>query len=111
MLNHAGASFSPRCVDTRVTKEVRDGTATYSGSKTGYQGILDSQVDAGSWPTLINIEPPVDTDADGMPDAWEIEMKLDPAVANANGKSLSTAYDNIEVYINSLVGMIVAISR
>jgi hypothetical protein len=42
-----------------------------------------------------------------MPDAWEIEMKLNPNVANANGKDLSTAYDNIEVYMNSLVKNII----
>lgn len=108
VLNYAGASLSRDAVDSRVTDEVRNGTATFNGSKTSYPGILDSQTDAGSWPVLESLEPPVDADADGMPDAWEIEMKLDPAVANANGKNLSTAYDNIEVYINSLVGTIVA---
>ena len=45
----------------------------------------------------------LDSDNDGMPDAWEIANKLDPNVANANGRELSTAYDNIEVYFNSLV--------
>jgi hypothetical protein len=35
------------------------------------------------------------------------EMKLNPNVANANGKDLSTAYDNIEVYMNSLVKNII----
>ena len=29
--------------------------------------------------------------------------ELDPNKANANGNDLSSAYDNIEVYINSLV--------
>ena len=45
----------------------------------------------------------MDTDGDGMPDTWEIERKLSPTVANANGKDLSTGYDNIEVYLNSIV--------
>jgi len=30
-------------------------------------------------------------------------MKLDPNKDQANGRDLSTAYDNVEVYINSLV--------
>ncbi|MCW5912348.1 MAG: pectate lyase [Cyclobacteriaceae bacterium] len=103
VLKYAGASLSRDAVDTRVTNEVRNGTSTYNGSKTGYAGILDSQADAGCWPVLNSTTPPVDTDGDGMPDVWEIEMKLDPNTANANGRELSTAYDNIEVYINSLV--------
>ena len=38
-----------------------------------------------------------------MPDAWETAKGLNPNVANANGRNLSTGYDNIEVYVNSLV--------
>jgi hypothetical protein len=108
VLNYAGASLKRDAVDTRIVGEVRNGTATFSGSKTGYPGILDSQTDVGGWPVLASLTPPIDTDNDGMPDDWEIEMKLDPNKANANAKELSTAYDNIEVYINSLVAGIVA---
>lgn len=106
VLNYAGASLVRDAVDKRVVEEVQNGTATYSGSKTSYPGILDSQTDAGGWPVLSTTQAPLDTDGDGMPDAWEIEMKLDPTKANANGKDLSTAYDNIEVYLNSLVSSI-----
>lgn len=38
-----------------------------------------------------------------MPDDWEIAKKLDPKKIDAAERNLSTAYDNIEVYINSLV--------
>lgn len=107
VLSHAGASLARDAVDTRVVNEVRNGTVTYNGSKTGYPGILDSQADAGGWPVLNSTSAPVDSDQDGMPDAWELEMKLDPATANANGKQLSTGYDNVEVYMNSLVKAIV----
>jgi len=103
VLKYAGACLSRDAVDTRVVDEVKNGTTTYSGSKTGYPGILDSQTDAGGWPALATLTLPVDTDNDGMPDEWEITMKLDPNKANANGKDLSTAYDNVEVYINALV--------
>jgi hypothetical protein len=111
VLNYAGASFSRDAVDTRIVNEVRNGTATYSGSKTGYAGILDSQTDAGSWPVLASEAAPLDTDGDGMPDAWEVEMLLDPTKVNASGRNLSTGYDNIEVYINSLVKDITSLQK
>ncbi len=107
VLSFAGASFVRDAVDTRIANEVRDGTVTFNGSKTGFPGILDSQADAGSWPVLNSLPAPADSDGDGMPDAWELEMKLDPAKANANEKQLSTGYDNVEVYINSLVKSII----
>lgn len=103
VLNYAGANFSRDAVDARIVEEVRSGTATYNGSKTGYAGILDSQTDVGGWPVLESITPLVDSDTDGMPDAWELEMLLDPNFPNANVRNLSTAYDNIEVYINGIV--------
>lgn len=103
VLLYAGASYKRDAVDTRVTNEVKNGTVTYNGSKTGFKGIIDSQTDVGSWPTLNQTTVLKDTDGDGMPDDWEIANKLDPNKANANGRDLSSAYDNIEVYINSLI--------
>ncbi|TJY68484.1 pectate lyase [Sphingobacterium alkalisoli] len=103
VLEKAGASYKRDAVDARVVQEVRDGTATYCGSKTGYAGIIDSQVDVGGWPVLVQTTPLIDTDGDGMPDAWETANNLDPNVPNANGRDLSEVYDNIEVYFNSLV--------
>jgi hypothetical protein len=106
VLKYAGASLSRDAVDMRVVDEVKNGTITYSGSKTGYAGIIDSQTDVGNWPVLTSLTAPQDSDLDGMPDAWEITMKLNPNVANANGKELSTGYDNIEIYLYSLVKQI-----
>nr|WP_294899227.1 pectate lyase [uncultured Pedobacter sp.] len=103
VLLYSGASLKRDAVDTRVVKDVKDGTATFSGSKTGLPGIIDTQKDVGGWPTLVQTTAPLDTDGDGMPDDWETANKLDPKTANANGRDLSTGYDNIEVYLNSLV--------
>lgn len=75
-------------------------------------GLIDSQKDlkpsgAGSnwsaWPTLKSLPQVTDSDNDGMPDEWETANGLNPNKYDANGRNLSTAYDNIEVYINSLV--------
>jgi hypothetical protein len=41
-----------------------------------------------------------------MPDQWEVINKLGHQKSNANDRNLSTAYDNIEVYLNSLVKQI-----
>src|SRR5690606_21978945 len=98
VLLYGGASYKRDAVDTRVISEVKNGTAAYSGSKTGKKGIIDSQEDVGGWPQLKQLPPPADADGDGMPDEWEIANNLDPNTANANGRDLSTAYDNIEVY-------------
>ncbi|MBD1421143.1 fibronectin type III domain-containing protein [Sphingobacterium chuzhouense] len=103
VLEKAGASYKRDAVDQRVVKEVKDGTTTYNGSKTGFPGIIDSQTDVGGWPTLAQTTPPTDTDGDGIPDAWEIANNLDPNIPNANGRDLSEVYDNIEMYFNSLV--------
>lgn len=75
-------------------------------------GLIDSQNDLkptgasanwSAWPTLKSEPAPTDTDGDGMPDEWEKAHGLNPNAYDANGHDLSTAYDNIEVYINSLV--------
>ncbi len=47
--------------------------------------------------------PPADTDSDGMPDTWEIGKGLNPAVANHNARTLSSAgYTDLEVYLQEL---------
>ncbi len=66
-------------------------------------GIIDTQKAVGGWPKLKSLKPSVDTDGDGMPDYWEKKFGLDPQTKNNEKRDLSSSYDNIEVYINSLV--------
>ena len=103
VLNFAGASYKRDAVDARIVNDVRTGSATFKGSVSGLPGIIDTQKDVGGWPVLNSLPAPKDTDGDGMPDDWETANGLDANVANGNGKNLSQVYDNIEVYINSLV--------
>lgn len=103
VLLYGGASYKRDGVDVRILKEVKDGTVTFNGSKTGKRGIIDSQADVGGWPILAQGTVLKDTDTDGMPDDWEIAKGLDPKLPNASGKNLSTGYDNIEVYLNEIV--------
>ena len=103
VLDSAGAILPKRdAVDIRIVNETRTGTETFGGMFGAAKGIIDLPSTVGGWPTYNSTTPPTDTDSDGMPDAWETSKGLDPKAANANGRNLSTAYDNIEVYINSI---------
>jgi hypothetical protein len=107
VLDNAGAILPKRdAVDTRIIQEVRTGVETYGGSYTGGQagqvsGIIDTQASIG-WPVYNSATPPVDTDHDGMPDDWETAHGLNPKLADNNKHNLSTGYDNLEVYLNSI---------
>lgn len=119
VLQHAGSSRSRDAIDSRLVEETRGGTTTYKGLNPGNSapyprpGIIDSQddlkptgagTDWSAWPSLAEGTSPIDGDGDGMPDAWETAMGLDPKTPDAGGRHLSTAYDNIEVYLNELAG-------
>lgn len=103
VLELGGASLVRDALDLRIVQETRQGTFTFNGSKGSTKGIIDSQEDVGGWPELKSLPAPADTSGDGMPDAWKITHGLNPAKDDANGHDLSTAYDNVEVYLNSLV--------
>ncbi|HYG17961.1 MAG TPA: pectate lyase [Ohtaekwangia sp.] len=101
VLEKAGASLARDPVDARIAREVRTGTASSGKNK---DGIIDSQNDVGGWPALKSAPPLKDSDADGMPDEWEVRQKLNAHdAADANGRSISGEYDNVEVYLNDLV--------
>ena len=54
--------------------------------------------------TLAGGTAPVDTDKDGMPDAWETKYGLNPNdPSDATGDFDKTGYTNIEKYINGIV--------
>lgn len=103
VLNYGGANLVRDAVDTRIIDNVKNKSYSFEGSNGGTKGIIDSQTDVGGWPDLKSNTLLIDTDNDGMPDFWEVENKLDPLVNNATKNQLSTAYSNIEVYLNSIV--------
>ncbi|WP_310687458.1 hypothetical protein [Aliifodinibius sp. S!AR15-10] len=104
VLDFAGASLVRDTVDARIVYDTRTGTATFTdGGNGSTNGLIDTQSAVGGWPELESDPAPEDSDSDGMPDEWEKEVNLDPEVKETNGHDLSTGYENIEVYINSLV--------
>ena len=55
---------------------------------------------------LETCAPPADSDADGMPDAWESANSLDPDVVD-HDTVMPSGYTAIEVFINELAEEIV----
>ena len=106
VLKHVGASLKRDAIDKRIISDVVNGTFTAQGSAGSINGIIDSQKDVGGWPVLSSLPVFLDSDGDGMPDQWEVINKLGHQKSNANDRNLSTAFDNIEVYLNSLVKQI-----
>ncbi len=104
VLAFAGASFKRDKVDARIANETLTGTYTYTGSNGSINGLIDSQTDVGGWPSYESLPARLDSDGDGIPDAWEIQFGLDPNDAtDGSTYELSTMFTNVEVYLNSLV--------
>ena len=96
-------------LDQRVIRETRTGGFTHRGRKGGLPGIIDSQSDLGPapWPEYRTYDVPVDSDHDGMPDAWESGHGLNPhsapgdfsdAIADPDGDG----YTRLKEYLNGL---------
>lgn len=110
VLAYVGASLYRDEVDARYVEETKTGTATYKGSVTKSDGIIDLVSDVNGY-TETNFgkgsrPSGFDSDKDGIPDEWEKANGLNPNDASdALTYSLDAKgyYTNIEVYANSLV--------
>lgn len=118
VLDNVGATFPKRdAVDTRVIKTVRTGKAIYEKDAEPFvspyvkrrlpadsykQGIITDIRQVGGLPEYKGT-PYIDSDGDGMPDAWEVKYGLNPndpsdAVLDCNGDG----YTNIEKFIHGI---------
>ena len=100
VLAGAGCSLHRDQVDALVVADVK------SLGKSGQ--LWSSQTATGlgnsGYGTLAGGTAPVDTDKDGMPDAWETKYGLNPNdPSDATGDFDKTGYTNIEKYINGIV--------
>lgn len=96
----AGASLHRDQVDALVVADLT------SLGKTGSLWTTQTATGLGNsgYGTLAGGTAPVDTDQDGMPDAWEIKYGLNPNnAADATGDFDHTGYTNLEKYINGIV--------
>ena len=133
VLQYAGASFARDRIDARIAEETRNGTFTYEGSnlnpkdkdgkavERSYKGLIDTQtdVDDGTWvnrwpvyaATAEQSDRIKDSDADGMPDWFELQFGLDKSDRNDAGAvtlDKNGRYTNLEMYLHYLVKDIVA---
>jgi pectate lyase len=94
VLPKVGASLPKRDpVDTRLIGHV--------WNHTGH--IIDSQKQVGGWPELKGGKVPLDSDNDGIPDAWEIKHGMNPHDASDASQIGKYGYSNIEEYLNGAV--------
>jgi hypothetical protein len=104
VLAKAGCSLVRDAVDTRIVKEVREGSYTYTGSKGSKNVFIDTQSDVGGWPELKSAERPKDSDYDFIPDEWETQFGLNPNdPEDARMTTLVTGHTNLDVYLCHLV--------
>jgi hypothetical protein len=105
ILKNAGAVLPKRdSLDERIINDVIKRTGRFVDVQGGYPHGTAYEKTINAWPVLKSLPPLKDTDADGMPDDWEIKNGLNPNDAlDASAYKLSKVYTNIEVYINSLV--------
>ncbi|RYU78571.1 pectate lyase [Hymenobacter persicinus] len=98
-LQRAGASLHRDAVDRRLLQEL-------TSLGTLGQIIRDENEAPMAGPGAVKGgQAPLDTDQDGMPDAWEIRYKLNPKDA-ADGRldADHDGYTNVEEYLQQLVG-------
>lgn len=119
VLDNVGATLPKRdIVDKRVLHEVKTGEVYYEkglNPESFYQfehrrlaadsyknGIITDIRQVGGYPEYKG-KPYLDSDGDGMPDAWEIANGLDPFdPTDANKDCTGDGYTNIEKYINGI---------
>jgi hypothetical protein len=99
VLASVGATLPRRdAVDTRIVHHVRTATVL-PGTR---QGIITDVVQVGGYPPYRG-SPRMDSDGDGIPDAWEREHGLAPHDPTDAAKDRDgDGYANIEEYINSI---------
>ena len=124
VLDHAGTFWWNRTpLEARIVHEVRTGggaiikTGTQVASISGYEypattgGPTYTEPNGGATLPLFDglplfplVSRPAgfDTDLDGMPDGWETNHGLNPALADHNGDHDADGYTNLEEYLNEL---------
>lgn len=104
VLTNAGAILPIRdTLDARIVNDVQECKGRIIDVQGGHPHGTPYSISATAWPALATAPAPIDNDGDGIPDAWETVLKLNPADAtDATIKSTPSGYDNIEIYLHRL---------
>ncbi len=103
-LRLSGCSLVRDSADDRLIRDIRERKGR----------LIDSQKEVGGWDPAPEARRAAnwDTDADGMPDAWELSHGLDPRnPEDRNARRKKDGYTNLEEYLNSLVPQSPAIAK
>src|SRR5262249_25018394 len=93
VLGDVGATLPKRdTTDARIVADVKNRTGK----------IIRYEKDLGDWPTYAGGKAPVDSDNDGIPDAWEKAHGLNPNDPSDALRITLDGYTNLEHYLNSL---------
>jgi hypothetical protein len=94
-LAKSGSSLVRDEVDERLIESIINRTGK----------VIDSQEEVGGWDPYPSVVRPAgfDTDEDGMPDAWERKVNLNPMdPADGNEDRNKDGFTNLEEYLNNL---------
>jgi hypothetical protein len=81
--------------DLRIIHDVETGTASVG------DGIINAPKEVGGYLNYRSLVPALDSDHDGMPDAWERRYGLNPTdPADGNADTDKDGYSNVEEYLN-----------
>ena len=109
VLQGAGCVLPVRdAVDQRIITEVQNRTGGIIDVQGGYPHGTPISVSEVAWPVLSCGPAPVDSDHDGMPDAYELTNGLNPNNAADRQNIASNGYTNLENYLNGLVTVVTA---
>ncbi|MGC4030265.1 MAG: hypothetical protein QM754_00760 [Tepidisphaeraceae bacterium] len=93
----AGNSLHRDAIDQRQIDQLK------SFGKLGKNPQTEADVGGAPATQPANTNAPVDTDRDGIPDAWETAHGLSPTDPNDGKQLTASGYTNLETYLNSLV--------
>jgi len=103
-IDKVGASFKRDTLDQRIIEDVIKRRGRIIDVQGGFPHGTPFEQTLTAWPTLKTGTILVDSDHDGIPDAWELAQGLDPKnELDARHFTLLKEYCNLEIYINSIV--------
>lgn len=113
----SATAFDTPAVTTHRAEELMDIVLPRVGADRPSRDAVDARIvadviartgkdvgDGGVYPALNAGPPPVDTDADGMPDAWENAHGLQAGDPSDGSAFARNGYTNLENYLNELAG-------
>jgi hypothetical protein len=112
VLAGAGCTLPTRDpIDARIVQEVKARTGSIIDVQGGYAHGTPYSTSQVAWQVLnCNTTAPLDTDHDGMPDAYETTNGLNPNDATDRATLAANGYANLENYLNGLVASTVLVT-